>query len=55
MKIRQLTQSEQETQRLRDLIDEAKLKTKTAETFAEQVAHGNSPMALSSCPCNLCR
>lgn len=55
MKMKQLTQSEQETQRLRDLIDEAKLKIKVAETFAEQVAHGTSPMALSSCPCNLCR
>ena len=55
MKIRQLTQTEQETQRLRDLIDEAKLKIQLAETFAEKVENGSIPMALSSCPCNLCR
>lgn len=55
MKIKQLTQAESDTIRLRELIDEAKAGIQRAEDIEDEIRNRFTPMAVHSCECRLCR
>lgn len=55
MKLKQLTQEESDTIRLRDLIDETKAGITRAEDIADEVRNRFTPMAVHACECRLCR